>query len=59
LIAVLLRLYSTRRPGEILDFDAKAAFDKLGLAGALSAQRSHGLASMVTRIRRDAEYAAA
>jgi cysteine desulfuration protein SufE len=59
LIAVLLRLYSTRRPGEILDFDAKAAFDKLGLAGALSAQRSNGLASMVTRIRRDAEYAAA
>jgi cysteine desulfuration protein SufE len=59
LIAVLLRLYSTRRPAEILDFDARAAFDKLGLSGALSAQRSNGLASMVTRIRRDAEYAAA
>jgi sulfur transfer protein SufE len=26
----------------------------LGLAGALSAQRSNGLASMVARIRRDA-----
>lgn len=59
LIAVLLRLYSGRRPQEILAFDAKAAFDKLGLAGALSAQRSNGLASMVTRIRRDAEFAAA
>lgn len=59
LIAVLLRLYSGRSPQEILAFDAKAAFDKLGLAGALSAQRSNGLASMVTRIRRDAEYAAA
>jgi cysteine desulfuration protein SufE len=59
LIAVLLRLYSGRRPQEILAFDAKAAFDKLGLAGALSAQRSNGLASMVARIRRDAEYAAA
>ena len=59
LIAVLLRLYSGRRPQEILAFDAKAAFEKLGLAGALSAQRSNGLASMVTRIRRDAEYAAA
>ena len=59
LIAVLLRLYSGRGPQEILAFDAKAAFDKLGLAGALSAQRSNGLASMVTRIRRDAEFAAA
>ena len=59
LIAVLLRLYSGRRPEEILAFDAKAAFGKLGLAGALSAQRSNGLASMVARIRRDAEYAAA
>ena len=59
LIAVLLRLYSSRAPAEILAFDARAAFDKLGLAGALSAQRSNGLASMVARIRRDAEYAAA
>ena len=59
LIALLLRLYSGRRPSEILAFDAKAAFDTLGLAGALSAQRSNGLASMVARIRRDAEYAVA
>jgi cysteine desulfuration protein SufE len=59
LIAVLLRLYAGRRPQEILAFDAKAAFEKLGLPSALSAQRSNGLASMVTRIRRDAEYAAA
>lgn len=59
LIAVLLRLYSGRSAREILAFDAKAAFEKLGLAGALSAQRSNGLASMVTRIRRDADYAAA
>lgn len=57
LIAVLLRLYSGRKPEEILAFDAKAAFEKLGLAGALSAQRSNGLASMVTRIRRDAAAA--
>jgi cysteine desulfuration protein SufE len=55
LIAILLRLYSGRRPAEIAAFDAKAAFDKLGLSGALSAQRSNGLASMVARIRRDAE----
>ncbi|WP_293907076.1 SufE family protein [Phenylobacterium sp.] len=55
LIAILLRLYSGRSPAEILAFDAKAAFEGLGLTGALSSQRSNGLASMVARIRRDAE----
>ena len=55
LIAILLRLYSGHAPAEILAFDAKAAFEGLGLSGALSAQRSNGLASMVGRIRRDAE----
>lgn len=59
LIAILLRLYSGRTPAQILAFDAKAAFEQLGLAGALSAQRSNGLASMVARIRRDAELAQA
>src|SRR5476649_2860342 len=59
LIAILLRLYSGRTPAEVLRFDAKAAFETLGLSGALSAQRSNGLASMVARIRRDAEFAAA
>jgi cysteine desulfuration protein SufE len=59
LIAVLLRLYSGRDPGDILAFDAKASFDELGLTGALSSQRSNGLASMVARIRRDAEMAQA
>jgi len=56
LIAILLRLYSGRPPAEILDFDVKAAIDGLGLSGALSSQRSNGLASMVARIRRDAEF---
>jgi len=59
LIAILLRLYSGRGPAEILAFDAKAAFEQLGLSGALSTQRSNGLASMVARIRRDAETAQA
>ena len=54
LIAILLRLYSGRAPAEILGFDAKAAFEKLGLTGAISAQRSNGLFSMNERIRRDA-----
>jgi cysteine desulfuration protein SufE len=58
LIAIVLRLFSGRRPGEILAFDAPAAFETLGLKGALSQQRSNGLASMVARIRRDAEAAA-
>lgn len=55
LVAVLMRLYSGRSPKVILDFDIKAALDRLGLSGALSAQRSNGLASMVARIRSDAE----
>jgi cysteine desulfuration protein SufE len=59
LIAILLRLYSGRTPQEITGFDANAAFDALGLSGALSAQRSNGLASMVARIRQDASLAAA
>ena len=57
LIAILLRLYSDRRPDEILGFDANAAYEHLGLAGALSAQRSNGLFSMVERIRKDAAAA--
>ncbi|MDP2012506.1 MAG: SufE family protein [Phenylobacterium sp.] len=55
LIAVVLRLYSEKAAAAIRDFDAKSAFDQLGLSGHLSAQRSNGLASMVGRIRRDAE----
>jgi len=59
LIAILLRLYSKRSAEEILAFDARAAFDRLGLSGALSGQRTNGLYSMVERIRRDAETARA
>ncbi|HEX4198227.1 MAG TPA: SufE family protein [Caulobacteraceae bacterium] len=59
LIAILLRLYSGRTPAEILEIDARAGFEQLGLVGALSSQRSNGLFSMVERIRRDAEAAKA
>ncbi|MDP1629904.1 MAG: SufE family protein [Caulobacter sp.] len=55
LIAVLLRLFAGRRPADILAFDPTAAFDRLGLSGALSTQRSNGLAAMVARIRRDSQ----
>jgi len=54
LIAILLSLYSGHTADEVLAFDAKAAFETLGLSGALSTQRSNGLFSMVERIRRDA-----
>ena len=54
LIAILMRLYSGRTGDEIVNFDARAAFERLGLSGALSQQRSNGLYSMVERIRRDA-----
>jgi cysteine desulfuration protein SufE len=59
LIAILLRLYSRRTAEEILAFDAPAAFARLGLTGALSQQRANGLASMVQRIRAEAQAAEA
>jgi cysteine desulfuration protein SufE len=59
LIAILLRLFSGRAPAAILAFDVKAAFERLGLSGALSSQRSNGLAAMATRIRQDAQAAVA
>jgi cysteine desulfuration protein SufE len=58
LIAILLGLYGGRTPAEILAFDARAAFERLGLTGALSRQRSNGLFSMVERIRAEAQAAA-
>ena len=58
LVALMLQLHSGRTPGEILAFDAQGAVAKLGLEGALSTQRSNGLAAMVARIRKDAEAAA-
>ncbi|MDP1873044.1 SufE family protein [Phenylobacterium sp.] len=54
LIAILLRMFSGRRPADILAFDVRAAFSRLGLSGALSTQRSNGLAAMAERIARDA-----
>jgi cysteine desulfuration protein SufE len=58
LIAILLGFYNGRTAAEILAFDARAAFERLGLTGALSRQRSNGLFSMIERIRHDAESAA-
>ncbi len=46
-------------PDEILRLDAHKAFGELGLAEHLTPQRSNGFASMVARVRRDAEAALA
>lgn len=54
LIALLTRLYSGAALEEITHFDAKALLDEIGVSGALTAQRSNGLASMLERIRSDA-----
>jgi cysteine desulfuration protein SufE len=58
LIAVLLRIYSDRKPADILDTPADFV-SALGLEQHLSPTRSNGLASMLTAIRRFAEEAAA
>lgn len=51
LIAVLLRVFSGRTAAEILSVDPRALAARLGLADALTAQRSNGLFSMMERIR--------
>lgn len=51
LLAILLVLYSHRPAHDILGLDAGEAFAALGLADALSPQRSNGLKAMATRIR--------
>ena len=58
LVAIILALYSGKTAREILDIDALAAFEKLGLIEHLTPQRSNGVRSMVERIRRDASAAA-
>jgi cysteine desulfuration protein SufE len=57
LIAILLELYSGRPAREILDTDAIALFEKLGLREHLTPQRSNGFRSMVDRIKTDARAA--
>lgn len=59
LVAVLLALYSGTSARHILDTDALALFEKLGLRENLTPQRSNGLRSMVERIRAEAGAALA
>ena len=51
LIAVLKALFSGLSVREILDIDARAELNRLGLEEHLTSQRSNGLRSMVMRIR--------
>jgi cysteine desulfuration protein SufE len=50
-----LALYDGKTLDEIVKTDAQAVFSELGLSEHLTQQRSNGLASMVKRIRADAE----
>jgi cysteine desulfuration protein SufE len=59
LVAVMLMIYSGKTPREVLDIDALALFDRLGLREHLTPQRSNGVRSMVERIRADARAALA
>ena len=55
LIALLIKLFSGAPREEIQAFDAPAFLEKIGVTGALSAQRSNGLRAMLDRIRSAAE----
>lgn len=56
-IAMLLRIFSGRTPEEILSVDPRAVFERLGLKDALTAQRSNGLFSMMSKIQHEARTA--
>ena len=56
-IALLVRIFSGRTPLEILSVEPRAVFDRLGLKDALTAQRSNGLFSMMSRIQQVAQAA--
>ena len=57
LIAILFALYSGENAKTILETDANAVFNNLGLGEHLTPQRSNGFRSMVERMKRDAKEA--
>jgi cysteine desulfuration protein SufE len=59
LIAILFALYSEQPAHTIIEKDAIALFERLGLKEHLTPQRSNGFRSMVERIRADARAALA
>jgi cysteine desulfuration protein SufE len=59
LVAIIIALYEDLTLAEIASLDAQAELATLGLKEHLTPQRSNGLASMIKRIRADAEAAMA
>ncbi|MCX5520148.1 SufE family protein [Kaistia defluvii] len=59
LVAIVIALFSGRPAAEIVQTDAEAVFEKIGLREHLTAQRSNGLRSMVNRIKSEAAAEAA
>jgi cysteine desulfuration protein SufE len=57
LIAIAFMIYSGHTAREILATDAGEILGKLGLSGHLTQQRSNGFASMIQRIKHDAQAA--
>ncbi len=54
LIAILIAIYSEKKPSEILEIKHEDIFTKFGLQNHLSPQRSNGLLSMIQKIKDDA-----
>jgi len=57
LIAILFAIFSGKHARDILQTDALALFERIGLREHLTPQRSNGFRSMVERIRSDARAA--
>ena len=57
LIAIAFMIYSGKPASTILATDAGEVLGKLGLSGHLTQQRSNGFASMIQRIKSDAQAA--
>jgi cysteine desulfuration protein SufE len=57
LIAVVFLMFEPLTVQEIVDYDALAQFERLGLKEHLTPQRSNGVASMIKRIKADAAAA--
>jgi cysteine desulfuration protein SufE len=57
LIAIAFMLYQDRPAREIVATDAVPVLRRLGLSDHLTPQRSNGFASMITRIKADAQAA--
>ena len=57
LVALALAIFSDQPAERIVETDALAIFERLGLGAHLTPQRSNGLRSMVERIKSDARAA--